>query len=128
MDQGELAYATKPNVWVAEEGDDDLLAFLPLVQRVRPGVPDTHGAGAVLTFGDGAVEGQELHRMIFGSHPGGGDPRGGRGRLGHSPASQNALVLQPDVVVQPACMVFLDDESEAVLAPIRGRRRHWLRG
>src|SRR4029453_4394162 len=127
MDQGEFAYATKPTVRLAEEGDDDLLAFLPLVQTVRPGVPDAHCAGAVLSFGDGAMEGQVLHRMIFGPYREVVDPRVGRRRLGHSPAGENALVLQSDVVVQPACMVFLDDESEAVLTPIRRRGRHWLR-
>src|SRR4029453_10858603 len=123
MDQGEFAYATKPTVRLAEEGDDDLLAFLPLVQTVRPGVPDAHCAGAVLSFGDGAMEGQVLHRMIFGPYSEVVDPRVGRRRLGHSPAGENALVLQSDVVVQPACVVFLDDESEAVLTPIRRRAR-----
>ena len=51
----------------------------------------------------------------------------GRRRLGHRPAGQHAVAFQPDVVVQSARMVFLDDESEAVCLLIWRPRGHWLR-
>ena len=105
---------------LAEERDDDLLALAPLVQAIGPGVPNSHGTRAVLTFRDGSVEGEVLHRMIFGAHREVVDLRVGRRRLGHRPAGQHTVVFQADVVMQPAGMVFLDDESEAVLTPSGG--------
>ena len=40
VDQGEFAHPTKPAIGMPEQGDDDLFALVPLVQAVRPGVPD----------------------------------------------------------------------------------------
>jgi hypothetical protein len=131
VDQGELPHSAKPAVRLPKEGDDHLPALTPFMKPISAGVPDPHCARTVLTFGNPSVERQVLHRMIFGAHCEVVDPRVGRRSLGHCPAGQNSVVFQSDVVVQPAGMVLLDDESKGVSLLIRrpGRHRLWrLRG
>ena len=127
VDQSEFANTTKPAAGLAKESDDDLLALAPLVEAVGPGVPDPHVAGAILAFGDGAMEGQVLQRMIFGPHREMVDLRISRRRLGYRPAGQHAVAFQPHVIVQSARVVFLNDESEAflMLACWAGGHRLW---
>ncbi len=126
VDQSEFANTTKPAAGLAEESDDHLLALAPLVEAVRPGVPDPHVSGAILALGDGAMEGQVLQRMIFGPHREVVDRRIGRRRFGHRPAGQHPVAFQPHVIMQSARMVFLDDESEAVLMLACWAGGHWL--
>src|SRR4026209_185894 len=52
--------------------------------------------------------------MIFGAYREVIGPGVGGRRLGHRPAGEHPVVLQPHVVVQPAGMVLLNNESEAV--------------
>ena len=127
MDKSEFAHPTKPAIGVPEQGDDDLFALVPLVQPVRPRVPDGHRAGSVLAPGDAAVESQVLQRMIFGAYREMVDFRVGRRCFGHRPTCQDTVALQPDVVVQSTRMVFLDDESEAISLLIRRPGGHGLR-
>ena len=60
------------------------------------------------------MEGQVLQRMIFGAYREVVDLRVGRRCFGHRPTCQDTVAFQPDVVMQSARMVFLDDESEAI--------------
>ena len=130
VDQSELANTTQPAAGLPKKSDHYLLALAPLVETVRPGVPDPHVSGAVLPFGNGAMEGQVLQRMIFGPHREVVDRRIGRRRFGDRPAGQHSVTFQPHVIVQSARMVFLDDESEAVLMPAcwAGGHRLWRLG
>ena len=84
----------------------------------RPGaaVPEQHGAAAVLPLGDDPLEAAVVDRVVLDVD---GQPllAGVEARpLGHGPAPQHALHLQPEVVVQAGRGVFLDDEG-VPLAP-----------
>src|SRR5207247_7009893 len=63
-----------------------------------------------------ALEGAVLERMILDVH--GEALVGGieAGTLGHRPALEDAFELEPEVVVQPARRVLLDDEKTIALA------------
>jgi hypothetical protein len=98
---------------LAVEGEHDL-ARLPLVQLVGAGVPDRHLAGAVVALRDLALERQVLERVIL---------RVDRlavvvGILRYSvrygPRGERAVVLEPQVPVEPRGVVLLDDEARAV--------------
>ena len=107
---------------LAVEGDLDLL-LLPQVGLERALVPDRHGARPVLAGRDLAVEVQVLERMVLGVDRQpvvggvGGDPVGDR------PRGQDAIVLEPQVPVQPRGVVLLDDEPR-----LARRRRRLARG
>src|SRR5215203_6357352 len=95
VNQRELADSAEAAIGPAEQGDDDLLAFAPLVQPVGAGIPDPNLAAAVLALGDLALEAPVLQRMIFGLYRQVVDLGISRGCLGHRPADQHAVPLQP---------------------------------
>ena len=76
-------------------------------------VPHDHRAAAVLAFRDLAFEAAVVERMVLHVH---GHALVGRVEarpLGNGPALQRAIELEPEVVVQVAGGVLLDDEGEA---------------
>src|SRR4030095_9968131 len=75
-------------------------------------VPDDDVAGAVLARGNRALAPRVIERMVLDVHR---HPLVGRVEaraLGHRPALQRALELEPEVVVQTAGGVLLDHERE----------------
>ncbi len=81
-----------------------------VVRLPRPGVPDSHVAGAVLPSGDHALEVDVLHRVVLHAK-GAAPPLRVEGRpLGHRPADQDPVDLEPEVVVRAPRPVTLDDE------------------
>ena len=101
-----------PRDSAAVQGDDDLIVqeFLGLVGAR---IPDDHLAGAVFASGDVALERGVFQRMILGVHRQVVHRRRLRQVFGHRPRHQHAVSLQPEVVVQPARVVLLDDERIA---------------
>ena len=91
---------------------EDELALLPQDEVEGAAVPDLDGARAV-PRGDHAVEVHVLDRMVLhldrqATHAGLlGRP------LGDGPALQHAVQLEPEVVVEVAGVVLLDDEARA---------------
>ena len=77
-------------------------------------VPDNHGAAAVLTLGDVSFEFEVFFGMVLGTDRepllADGQARSASDR----PAFENAIKLESQVIVQPACRVFLDDELPAL--------------
>src|SRR5262249_3688198 len=73
-------------------------------------IPQQHGAAAVLSLGDDALESAVFHRMILGAHRktlrAGVEARS----LGDGPADQDAVQLQAEVVVQARRGVLLHHE------------------
>ena len=104
----------------AAELDDDLVG-LELLGDVGPAVPDRHRSGAVAPGGNRALEVEVGERMVLRldrlSVVVGvlGDPVGDR------PRAQDAVALEPQVPVQAAGVVLLDDEARLVAARRRGR-------
>jgi len=88
------------------------LAGVPL-RLPGPVVPDHDGAAAVLTGGNGTLEGAVVERMVLdvdGEAPVGGiEAWSSRYR----PALEDAGQLQPEIVVQATCRVLLDHEAVA---------------
>ena len=98
---------------------------LLLDELVGAAVPDLHRAGAVLALRNLALERRILERVVLDVH---GEPsRSGlqRQALRDRPAGERAVPLQPQVVVEPARVVALDDETRALVAP---RHRRMARG
>ena len=95
------------------EPEGEAAVGLLLQELVRPAVPDLDRAGAVLAGRDRALEGAVVEWMIldvdrevpFAGRE--GEP------LRHGPAGEGAVPLEPQVVVEPTCVVALDDEHRA---------------
>jgi len=95
------------------------------VGKPAPTVPDHDGAPAIFALGDGAFEFVVLDGVILDMD---GEPLLARDQAraaGDRPALHHAVELQPEVVVQPAGGMLLDDEPIA-LGPRRPPAR--LRG
>ena len=91
---------------------------LLLEKLVRPPVPDLHRPRAVLARRDLALEARVVERVVLDVH---GEPAVTRvegDALGDGPARQGAVTLETEVVVEPPCVVALDDE-EGPLTPLR---------
>ena len=76
-------------------------------------VPDDHRTGAVLALGDDALERGVVERVVLDMD---GQPllrRVEARPARHRPAPQHAVMLQPEIVVQPRRIVLLDDEDAA---------------
>ena len=116
---------------LAVQRHDHLAAFGGAVGRVvgellgviGSGVPDIDLTTAVLPFRDLSSERQVFHRVILGVHREVIDRRGVGQVLGYRPTDQNAITFQPEVVVQPARVMLLDDER-VVVADLRRLRRN----
>src|SRR5262245_37149633 len=80
-------------------------------------IPDHHRARAVLGLRNLAFERRIFERMILGPY---GEPAVLRivaRLLRHRPALQHAVVLEPEVIVQPRRVVPLDDELQLAAGP-----------
>ena len=107
---------------LALEPDRQAAVGLLLEQLVRPAVPDLDRPGAVLARRDLALEARVVERVVLDVH---GEPavtRVERDALGDGPARQGAVTLETEVVVEPPCVMALDDE-EGPLTPLRAARR-----
>lgn len=90
-----------------------LRAELALRLPVAP-VPELDGAAAILALGDRPLEIAIGERMILdldGEALVGGVERWSPG---HGPGFEDAVQLQPQVVMQPRRIMFLDDEAQAI--------------
>src|SRR5918993_59739 len=92
-----------------------------LRRRPPPPVPDDDVPAAVLALRDHALELDVLDRVVLDVDrlPAHAGVEGGA--LGHGPAGQHAVDLEPEVVVQPGGPVALDDEAPARVRPGGGR-------
>ncbi len=91
----------------------------------RPGVPHDDVAAAVLTGRDHALEVEVLDGVVLHVHRQAAHLRVEGRALGHGPAHQHAVDLEPEVVVEAARPVPLHDEprSVAIGDPLAGRLR-----
>lgn len=91
-------------------------------------VPDLDGAGAVFSFGDGAVEGGVVEGVVFGVD-GEAFVVGVFGdALGDCPAFEDAFVFKAEVEVESSRVVFLDDEDFVVGGWLGGWCWFWCFG
>ena len=90
-------------------------AFIRIAHRLPgPGVPQHHGAAAVLSLGDGALEAAIFHGVVFDLD---GEPLvrdDVAWPLGNSPAFEHAIPAQAEVVMQARRGVLLDDERQTL--------------
>src|SRR5581483_11179001 len=103
----------------------ELTAALLLEQLVGAVVPDLDRAGPVLAGRDLACKGGVFERMVI--HVDGERARTGLHRhpLRHRPGGEHTVALEPEVVVEAAGVMALNDEDRlrAPLAPAEGLRR-----
>ncbi len=90
-------------------------------------VPDQHGAAAILTLRDDALEAVVLDGVVLGVHGQAPLPGDKARAAGDCPALHHAVKLEAEVVMQAPRRVLLDDEAVALAS--RGRlaarlRRH----
>ena len=82
-------------------------------------VVDGHRPGAVLALGDLAVEVEVLERVVLRAHR---EPvvLGVVGdAVGDRPGQEHAVVLEPQIPVQRARVMLLDDEPRVLAGPLR---------
>src|SRR2546429_3830073 len=92
----------------------DLLAGRLWFQKLEPaGVPHDRRPGPIAALGNDAFEVGVLDGMVFDVHGQTLLVRAHRGPLGHGPALQHAVDLQPQIVVEPARRVLVDHEPAA---------------
>ena len=101
--------------------DDLHLAVGPLLTLIGAVVPEDHRAAAVLALRDLAFEAAVLQRVVLGVDGQVVRRRIQRKALRHGPRDEHAVALQPEVPVQCARVMLLDDEGVA-LALARGAR------
>jgi hypothetical protein len=110
---------------LAVETDGQPAVSLLLDELVRARVPDLDGAGAVLSLRDLALESRVLERVVLDVYGEVLRPRLRRHPLRHRPAREHAVALETEVVVEPPCIVPLDDEDRRLpprAAPAVGER------
>ena len=76
-----------------------------------PGVPDQHGAGAVLSFRDDPFKAGVFQGMVLGGYRQAFLLGIGGGSLGDGPRFQDPVHLQAEVVMEAAGVMFLDHED-----------------
>ena len=74
-------------------------------------VPELHRAAAILALRDRAFEIAVIERMVFHLHRQPLVMRVERGAACHCPGLEDAVELQPKIVVQPGRSMFLDHEA-----------------
>src|SRR5690606_15919536 len=79
---------------------------------VGAAVPEHHRPSAVLALGDRPLELAVVDRMVLDFHRQALDGRIDARALRHGPALHDAVQLQPEIVVQPAGVVLLDDVAK----------------
>src|SRR6185437_7702488 len=85
-------------------------------------VPDLDRPAAVLALRDLALEVRVVERVVLDVHGQVALPLAQRDALGNGPAGERAAALEPEVEMQPAGVVALDDEDR-VGAAARARER-----
>ncbi len=89
-------------------------AFVGVADRLPSAlVPDHHRAAAIFAFGDDAFEAAIFERVVLGHD---GEPllcRVEARALGHGPALQHAVMLEPEIEMGAPRRVLLDDEAVA---------------
>ena len=95
------------------EAHGEAAVLLLLDQLVGAAVPDLDRAGAVLPGRDLALEVRVVERVVLDVHGQVPLARLERHALGHGPAREHTVALEPEVVVQPAGGVALHDEDAA---------------
>ncbi|MNL15333.1 hypothetical protein D3C87_1363140 [compost metagenome] len=86
-----------------------------VLRNPHPTVPDNDIAGAIVTFGDAALEGGVVQRMVFDVHCQTLD-LGVEGRaFWHCPALERTIELQAEVVMQARGVVFLNAELQRMI-------------
>ncbi|MNC29840.1 hypothetical protein D3C75_781070 [compost metagenome] len=83
-----------------------------LLGNPHASVPDDDITGTVVAFGDATFKGSVIQRMVFDMHRQALDLGVQRRSLGHRPAFERTVELQPEVVMQPGCIVLLDAEEQ----------------
>ena len=105
---------------LASELEVELAVLQSLVgvaeRRPMAAVPDHDAAGPVLAFGYLAFEAAVVERMILYLHRKSAVLRVQARFFRHGPALQHAIVLEPEVVVQPRRVVLLHDVLQAAMA------------
>src|SRR5437868_2021593 len=99
------------------EADRQLTVPLLLDELVGAVVPDLDRPSAVLPGGDLAGERRILQRVVLDVHREGAAPGLERHPLGHRPGGEDAVPLEPEVVVEAPRVVSLDDEDRPAAAP-----------
>ena len=120
-----LIFCVDQNIWALEafafEGEDQflLVAFFQVVCAL---IPDLDCAGAVLAFGDYALEVDVAYRVILDLNGQSTDAGGLRRAFRYRPTLQYTIHLQPEIPVEVGCMMLLDYESvQASLLDLRPR-------
>src|SRR5205823_2870620 len=97
------------------------------IRAVNPAIPDDHLSRAILSRGNRTFEGGVIERMVLGLRGEALFARIERRPLGHGPGLEDAVALEPQVIVHPARGMLLEDEQQRPLAR-RERRGRRLRG
>ena len=111
---------------LAVQPDREAAVLLLLDELVRALVPDLDRAGAVLPLRDLAVERRVLERMVLDVDGEVLLARLERHALRDRPARQRAVPLEPEVVVEAARIVALDDEDRRLAALLAAERLRCL--
>src|SRR5580658_10205897 len=105
------------------------MAFLQprarVVYRFPPAcVPEHYRAAAIFALGNGPLETAVGERMVFSAHRKALVERIEAGTFGDSPAQQDSIQFQPEVVMKTRGVVFLNEVAEFLLADFdaTGRR------
>src|SRR5690606_29805697 len=76
-------------------------------------IPEHHRAAAVLTLGNGTLEGRVVEWMILGADGETLVGGGGAGAARHGPAFEHAFIFEAEIVMQPGRIVLLHHEYAA---------------
>ena len=96
---------------LAFETDGQTAVLLLLDELIGAVVPDLDASRTVLTCGDLTLEGRVVEWMVLDMDGEGLLPGLERNALRDRPACEGAVALEPEVVVQSARVVTLDDED-----------------
>ena len=107
----------------------DLLLRRPVAERAEPAaIPDNGRPRAVAALGDHPLEVGVLDGVVLDVDGQAAFAVAHRGALGHRPAREHAVDLEPQVVVEPPRRVLVDDEQVAVGRPAVAERLGRARG
>ena len=112
----------EPFELLAVQADGQPAVALLLDQLVGAGVPDLDRARAVLALRNLALEAAVVERVVL--HVNGEVALADleRDALRHGPARERAVALEAEVVVEPPCVVALDDEDRLLALALAGER------
>src|SRR2546426_142337 len=106
-----------------------LSARRPVPERAEPAaVPDDRRPRAVAALGDHTLEVGVLEGMVLDVDGQALFAVADRRALGHRPAREHAVDLEPQIVAEPPRRVLVDDEQVAVRRPAVAKRLGRTRG